>query len=144
LPTALAAGPTDAFLWLALFWSSNASDGFQEARLPLLAMSYASGPNEGWVGVKRSAITLAIWERLTPALREAAAGEFAGLVQARRFREMPEIFQGPGWAARDVLLPRLAQVDEPTRRAFWRALYRAGIDVDVPGVAHPDDRPWSR
>ncbi|MDQ2082041.1 hypothetical protein RA307_17775 [Xanthobacteraceae bacterium Astr-EGSB] len=141
VPAALAAAPADPFLWLALFWRDNVAEGFQETRLPLLAMSYATGPYEGWVGVKRSVVTLALWGRLTPALQAAAAEEFVGLVQSR-FREMPEILTGPGWEARHVLLPRMADLDQRLRREFARTLNRAGVDVKVPGIERPSIRPW--
>jgi hypothetical protein len=140
-PAALCAAPADAFLWLASFWRHNVAEGFAEASLPRLAMSYATGPNEGWIGVKRSAATLAVWERLPPELRERAVGEFAGLVQSR-FREMAEILIGPGWMARDVLLRRLAPITDSIRKAFARALYKFGADVDVPGVDKSRERPW--
>ena len=144
LPRALSGLPGDAFLWLALFWRDNLALGFDQARLPLLDMSYETGPNEGWLGVKRIVRSLALWEQLTPALKTAVAREFVGLVKARFFRAMPDIFTGPGWAARDALLPGLAQIDEPTRRAFARALNQRGVNVDVPGIEQPDARPWSR
>lgn len=143
IPRALDAAPSDAFLWLALFWRDNLALGVDPARLAVLDMSYRTGPNEGWVGVRRSPVSLALFRLMPPALRERAITEFAGLVQSR-FAEMPDILGGPGWAARDALLPRLARVDEPQRRTFARALYRAGIDVNVPGIDRPDDRPWSR
>ena len=142
-PAALLRAPSDSFLWLALFWRNNVVEGFAPDRLRLLAMSYATGPSEGWVGAKRSAVALAAYERLTPELQERVASEFAGLVRSR-FPEAPGILLGPGWAVRGALLPRLAAVEEPERKAFARALYRAGVDVDVPGIDPPDSRPWSR
>lgn len=142
-PSALSAAPADAFLWLALFWRHNVAEGFAAENLPRLAMSYATGPNEGWVGVKRSAAALAAWERLTPELQDRAAGEFVGLVRSR-FWEMADILMGPGWAARDALLPKLAQVDESERKIFARTLYRAGGYVDVPGIDRSGGRPWAR
>jgi len=143
LPHALATMPGESFLWLALFWRDNTALGFNLVRLRILAMSYLTGRNEGWVAVKRSVIALALWPHLSPVLQEAAAGEFAGLVQSR-FRQVVDILLGPGLAARAVLLSRLADIDERERKSFAQALYRAGVDLAVPGVDRPDARPWSK
>jgi hypothetical protein len=55
---------------------------------------------------------------------------------------MVAIFTGPGWRERALLLPGLKDVAERNRQAFARALYKLGYDVDVPGIARPDPRPW--
>ena len=139
----LASGPTDSFLWLAAYWRETFSGGDEPVRLPMLAMSYRTGPREGWVAVRRSPWALGLYARLGPDLQESAVAEFVGLVQSR-FSETVSILSGPGWSVRDVLVPRLAAVDEPQRKIFARALYQQGLDVDIPGINRPADRPWSR
>jgi hypothetical protein len=143
LHRALTVAPSDPFLWLVLFWQQTTVDGFDAKRLPLLAASYRLGPNEGWIGVRRSALALALFSRLPPDLAERVVAEFVGLVNSG-FPEMAQILVGPGWGARDILLPRLAAADKVRRKAFSRAVYRHGYDVTVPGIDRPDDRPWSR
>jgi hypothetical protein len=140
---ALTIGPADTFLWLALFWRETFAGGFEPTRLSMLEMSYRTGPREGWVAVRRNAWTLGLYSRLGSDLQEAAAAEFIGLV-ASRFMETVSILTGPGWSVHDVLIPRLAMVDELQRKAFARALYQQGYDVQIPGIVRPDDRPWSR
>lgn len=143
LPRALATGPSDSFLWLALFWRETFTGGSDPTRLPLLEMSYRTGPREGWVAVRRSPWTLALYSRLVPDLQEVAVAEFVGLVQSG-FKEAASILTGPGWSLREVLIPRLATVDEPSRKVFAKSLYRGGYDVQVPGIDRPSERPWSR
>jgi hypothetical protein len=140
---ALSATPADSFLWLALFWRNNWADGFAPSNVGRLMMSYETGPNEGWIAQRRSPVALALYSQLNPKLRDAAATEFAGLVQSY-FKQTVAILLGPGWAARDDLLPRLAAVGELQRNVFARELYHAGADVVVPGVTLPVGRPWSR
>ena len=143
LQHALAVGPADPFLWLTLFWQESFIGGSESTRLSMLEMSYRTGPREGWVAVRRSPWTLGLYSRLRPDLQEIATTEFVGLV-ASRFNEAASILTGPGWSIRDILVPRLAKVDELQRKALARVLYQGGYDVQVPGVDRPDDRPWSR
>jgi hypothetical protein len=139
----LSAAPFDAYLWLASFWRSNLVDGFREDRLRILAMSYTTGGKEGWVGIRRSRISLALWQHLTPTLQEAAAQEFVGLAKAG-FREVVAIMLGPGWGVRDKLVPMLAEINEARRKAIARELYFAGASLEIPGIEPPDDRFWRR
>lgn len=140
--TSLANSPADPFLWLVLFWLENTKNGFNRAHLEYLKMSYLLGPNEGWIGVKRNRFALAIFSALPPDLAEDAVNEFARLVDSRFIAESADILVGPAWSIRDTLLPRLKDVDEVSRQAFAKAVYRLGYDVSVPGIERPDWRPW--
>jgi hypothetical protein len=138
----LRCAPADPFLWLGLFWVENARTGFSPRHLEYLRMSYRLGANEGWVGLKRNGMALAVFEQLPPDLAEMAIGEFAKLLDTGFYGEAVSIFTGPGWRVRDLLLPRLKKVAEVHRQAFAKALYTRGYDVAVPGVTHPESRPW--
>jgi hypothetical protein len=139
---ALACSPADSFLWMTLSWLQGAREGFSEDQLQLLRMSYLLGPNEGWVAVRRNRMALSMFERLTPDLEEAALDEFARMLGSGIFSEAIAIFVGPGWPIRDKLLPRLAHVGQAYRDLFAKMLYERGYDVDVPGTARRDPRPW--
>ena len=145
LDRALATMPTDAYLWLALFWHRNAVSGFTPGNLALLERSYALGPAEGWIGVRRIRVALVFLSRLPPALQEQVVQEFARLVNAR-FSDMPAILAGPGWPVRERLVAALASASEESRTSFRQSLIAMGIDIDIdiPGLARPADRPWSR
>ena len=83
----LANSPADPFLWSVLFWLENAGYGFSKAHLKYLRMSYATGPNEGWVAIKRNRLALAIFPELTPQLKEDAIAEFSRLVDSAYFSQ---------------------------------------------------------
>jgi hypothetical protein len=138
----LACSPADPFLWVVLYWVESARNGFQPGYLDYLRLSYRLGPNEGWIGVKRNAFALAVFERLPPDIADTAIGEFAGLLDAGFYEDTVAIFTGPGWQVRDRLLPRLKQVAERYRQMFAKGLYARGYDVTVPGIQLPDPRPW--
>jgi hypothetical protein len=142
LRRSLACAPADPFLWLALYWVEVARNGFTPDDLAYLRMSYRLGPNEGWIGLKRIRLALAIYGQLPPDLAEMTVREFVGLLDSGFYLEMAAVLTGPGWNVRDVLLPRLKDASEQFRRALARELYRGGYDVAVPGIERPDSRPW--
>jgi hypothetical protein len=134
--------PADPFLWVALFWLENNLSGFSQHHLEYLQLSYRLGPNEGWLGLKRNGLALAMFEQLPPNLREMAINEFAGLLESGFYKEVVAIFTGPGWPLRDVLLLRLKAVTDVHRQAFAGELYSEGYDVNVPGVKEINPRHW--
>jgi hypothetical protein len=138
----VACTPADPFLWLVLYWVKSARNGFSLDLLQCLRLSYRLGPNEGWIGLKRNGMALAIFEQLSPDLGEMAITEFARLLGNGLYREALSILVGPGWQVRHLLLPRLITVAEPFRQSFADALYKQGYDVEIPGIPKPAPRPW--
>lgn len=138
----LACAPADPFLWMVLAWLDQTRNGFNADQLTFLRLSYRLGPNEGWIAARRNRFALAMYERLTPDLANAALDEFAGMVASGFYWEPIEIFTGPGWHVRDKLLARLKDVPERRREAFAKELYAQGYNVDVPGIPRHDARPW--
>jgi hypothetical protein len=154
---ALSCSPADAFLWVALYWLKTAQHGFSPEDLKYLRLSYQLGPNEGWIAVKRNAVTFAMLHQLpsearaqlaAPSLRcdggpcrpsdfsEIAINELAGLVRSGMYEEAAEVFAGPAWPERESILPHLASLPGADRRRFSDALARLGHDdVNVPGTA---------
>jgi hypothetical protein len=138
----LACSPTDPFLWVVLYWVECTERGFQPNYVEFLRLSYRLGPNEGWIGLRRNGLTLAIFGRLPPDIAEMAIKEFAGLLDSGFFDQTIAIITGPGWAERDILLPRLETVRLRNREVFAKMLYRLGYDAVVPDIVLPDHRPW--
>jgi hypothetical protein len=134
--------PADPLLWTVMFWLSNTQGGFTTDNFKYLTLSYALGPNEGWIATRRNRVALALFLQLTPELKADATREFAGLVESRLFNAAANNLIGPGWQARDSLLRGLAGVSEDNRKLFAKLVYRLGYDVDVPGVERPESRPW--
>jgi hypothetical protein len=138
----LACSPADPFLWFVLYWVESNRNGFQADYLSYLRLSYQLGPNESWIALKRNRYALAVFRRLPPDLAKMAITEFAKLLDTGFYADTVAIFTGPGWPERALLLPGLKDVAESHRQAFAKALYKLGYDVDVPGIARRDPRPW--
>jgi hypothetical protein len=139
----LGGAPADPFLWWMLFWARNATLGFERENLSLLQMSYRTGPNEGWVALRRNRSAMVVYSELPPDLFEAMQQEFVRLVASRSFfRVAAWILGGPGWPIRETLLARLAGLPESDRQIFARVMYEEGYNVLVPGVPPRGSRPW--
>lgn len=140
---AIANTPSDPFLWLVLFWLDNRRNWLRPEALRYLRMSYALGPNEAWIALKRNHLSLAIFPALPAELKEAAISEFIGLVNSGLYDDAADIVTGPGWPERDVLMGRLKDLKDADRRGFAKVLYDRGVDgVSVPGIEPPPPRPW--
>jgi hypothetical protein len=140
---ALAGSPTNSFLWLTEYWLQRNRAGTPEGNLKYLRISYLSGPNEGWIAVKRNPLAMSAFSSLPPELVEQVLSEFVGLVRSRLFLDASNILAGPGWAVREKLLHRLVQVKEADRRAFAKVLESRNLDgALVPGMGEPSSRPF--
>jgi hypothetical protein len=140
---ALMNAPCDPFLWLVLFSLDNTRSGFSTAHLRYLQMSYALGPNEGWIAIKRNRVALAVFSALSPDLAEAAISEFVGLVRSHFYSEAADIVAGPARPIRALLFTRLRDITEADRQAFAKLLHDRDLDdIPVPGIAPPPQRPW--
>lgn len=139
----LACSPADPFLWLGLFWLTNAREGFDPHNFEYLRLSYELGPNEGWIAVTRSRFAFAMFASLPNDIKEKAIAEFLAFVKTGLTETAADIFIGPAWPVRDVLLARMRNLDEASRRAFAKSLHYRGYDnVSVPGVDRPERYPW--
>jgi hypothetical protein len=138
----LMCSPADPFLWFVLFWVENYVQGFSADHFRYLRMSYALGPNEGWIALKRSPFALALYDQLPPDLAEKAGNEFVRLVGSGFVREAATILTTSGWRSRAALLARLQDLPTRSRESFAAAVYDLGYDVDVPGVKRAEPRPW--
>jgi hypothetical protein len=143
LTAALAENPTNSFLWLTKYWLETTRAGNPAADLKFLRMSYALGPNEGWIALRRSPLALSAFSSLPDGLAAQVLAEFAGLVRSGLYYEAANILAGAGWAAHDKLLGNLVKVDEGSRRRFAKALESKDLDgVVVPGVEERPSRPF--
>jgi hypothetical protein len=134
----LSCAPADPFLWLVLYWVESTRNGFRAEYLNYLRMSYEVGPNEGWIALRRNHLALAIFQHLPADLQEHALDEFAAMVRSEFYSEAATILAGPGWQERNLLLARLKNVPERTRRNFSDILVSRNLDVEVPGVTRKD------
>ncbi|RZN05364.1 hypothetical protein CWO91_30280 [Bradyrhizobium genosp. SA-3] len=141
LRAALFVIPTDSFLWLMLYSVTNARTGFDQRNLGYLGQSYASGPNEGWIALRRNRVALAAFVLLGDVTQNLVVSEFAELVDSDFTESAALNLMGAGWAQRDRLLTALRDVDVASKQLLYNRLSAEGIKLNIPGVAY-DERPW--
>lgn len=138
---ALAISPGDSFLWLMLYSTETNRNGFASRYIKYLDRSYAAGPREGWISLRRNRLALAIFPMLSSATSLAAISEFAEMVDADFIEDTAQSLMGIGWQHREQLLSALDTADIVSRQRLYRRLSADGIKLNIPGVP-VDDRPW--
>jgi hypothetical protein len=139
----LSCAPADPFLWLILYAVQNAKNGFTPDNLNYLRMSYALGPNEGWILEKRNPLAIAELGVLSADLTVKAIDEFIRLLKDRFYQRAVDIFCGTTNSRRAVILSKMETVPLAIRKAFAKSVYDCGLDVEVPGVKDTGSRrPW--
>ncbi|RQH11522.1 hypothetical protein [Bradyrhizobium sp. RP6] len=141
LKSSLMLDPADAFLWLLLYWVRNERDGFDAGNIRYLEQSYAAGPYEGWIALRRNRLALAVFPLLGEQLQQKVVAEFAGMVESEFTDDAARNLTGVGWPQRDRLLASLAGVRLIAREAFAKRLAYDGVKATVPGVDLPE-RMW--
>lgn len=138
---ALAISPGDSFLWLMLYSTETNRNGFASQYIRYLDRSYAAGPREGWISIRRNRLALAIFPMLGSGTSLAAISEFAEMVDADFIEDTAQSLMGVGWQNREQLLSALGAVDAVSRQRLYKRLVADGIKLTIPGVP-ADDRPW--
>jgi hypothetical protein len=138
----LACVPSDPFAWLTLFWLEIAKHGFQPDNAVYLRLSYALGPNEGWIALWRNQLTIALFQRLPADLANDAIEEFVKLVDTGGlYSQTGAIFASAAPTVQSRIVGGLKSAKPIPRQIFARALYDRGLNVDIPGVESPAP-PW--
>lgn len=138
----LSISPIEPYFWLSRYWLINMREGFTERAADSLAMSYRTGPHEGWVSTTRNRFALAIFLQLPEATRAQVAAEFAGMVQSWMIGPASANLETVGWPNRSELLNQLDHVPIAQKTTLANTLQKDGFTVDVPGVDSRDPRPW--
>jgi len=139
LRTALATTPSASFLWWMLYSVKTARNGFDSLYMRSLEQSYATGPFEGWIALRRNRVALATLSTLDEKVQRAVIAEFAAMVDASYIEASIATIEGATSVQRDRLMASLTNVDIASRQALAKQLWRNGMKVDVPGVP-PHDR----
>lgn len=141
LKSALSARPSDSFLWLLLYSIETTRGGFDPQYLRYLDQSYATGPREGWVSLRRNRLALSAFPKLSEAVQSAVISEFEEMVDADFIEDAALNLIGTGWQHREQLLAALGSVDITSRQSLHKRLAADGIKLNMPGIAS-DERPW--
>ena len=137
---ALQVYPGDSFLWLLLYSAEITRNGLTTDHR-YLEQSYATGPYEGWIALRRNSQALAVFSLSNDAMRSAATLEFEKIVDDNFIDEAAANLVGVGWPHRHRLLAALATADILSRQSLSRRLAVYGLKLTIPGIAI-DDRPW--
>jgi hypothetical protein len=118
----LSCAPRDSLVWLLLFGLRNEHGLLDTKAFDLLAMSYATSPNEAWVAVRRIVVAIPVILAAPMGLREKILVEFQALVR-RGFVGPPALaYINASAEVRALLQARLDELDPDTRDAFKRAV----------------------
>lgn len=139
--SALAANPGDSFLWLLLYSVETARNGFDPQNVSHLNQSYAAGPHEGWISLRRNRLALAVFPMLGEPMRSLVTSEFAGMVDADFVDDSAVNLMGTGWRFREQLLGALGSTDVVSKQNLSKRLAADGVRLRIPGVEY-DERPW--
>jgi hypothetical protein len=142
--TSLSCSPADPFLWLVYYWMQSTQNGPTSEQLKYLRMSYQLGPNEGWIALKRNRLAFAIIDQLPPDLAENAIDEFVGLLDTGFYEQAAEIFTGPAWHVRNLILARLDSIPDRRLKPLANAVHRLGYEVGLPRIDEADRLPWQK
>jgi hypothetical protein len=137
--------PADSFSWLTLFWLSAGDGGLKSDSANYLRLSYAFGPNEGWIALWRVRLALTVFAQLPTDLSTDAIEDFVKLLNTGLlFRETAEIFANVAPNVQSNILENLKMTNPITREIFARVLYEKGLAVNIPDTKTPGLRPWER
>jgi hypothetical protein len=139
---ALYCEPSDSFAWLVLFWIDASKYGVDTKNVHYLRMSYAFGPNEGWIARWRNRLAIAVFQQLPSELEDRAVVEFGKLLETgEMYAEAASIYASAAPEVQSRLVAQLKTAKAAPRRVFAATLYDKGFDVDIPGFEKPA-RPW--
>lgn len=139
--SALAVSPNDSFLWLMLYSVETTRGGFDLQNLRYLDQSYAAGPREGWISLRRNRLSLGIFSTLGDATQSAVISEFEQMVDADFVEHAALNLMGAGWPYRERLLAALVSADIVSRQGLYKRLAAEGIKLPIAGIP-VDERPW--
>ncbi len=135
--------PADPLAWLTLFWLDAGKHGLRPQNENYLRLSYALGPNEGWIALWRNRLAFQLFDQLPADLADDASDEFIKLVNTGQlYWETAAIFESATPAAQSRIVEHLKTASAISREAFARVLYGKGLDVTIPGVEWGEARPW--
>ena len=137
----LRCSPYDTFAWFSLYWTSGNLDGFDGKAFALLAMSYRTGPREGWIGYHRNPYAASVFQALPEELRERVLEEWAALVGAWKFEPAAKALLRMAGPDRERFFDRRSAVKPEIWNAFARFIEDAGSDLILPGAKYPQ-KPW--
>jgi hypothetical protein len=141
----LACAPADPVVWLTLFWLSVRGHDVQPRNIGYLRLSYAFGPNEGWISLWRNRLAMTLFERLPADVADHALDEFVKLVgTGRLYSETVAIFASVSPVIQSRIVRQLKNSSAVSREVLASLLYDRGIEIKIPNTTNPTLEPWDR
>ncbi|WP_141937899.1 hypothetical protein [Bradyrhizobium sp. UNPA324] len=139
--TTLSVTPTDSLMWLMMYSVETARNGFDAGNIVYLDQSYVSGPNDGWVALRRNRLALAALPMLSERTQSLVISEFTTIVDSDFIDEAALNLTTVGWVHRERLTASLEKADISSRQSLARRLSVDGVKLRIPGI-ETGDRPW--
>jgi hypothetical protein len=138
---AVSCSPGDPFAWLTLFGLDAARNGLTPENERFLRLSYALGPNEGWIAYWRVQLALPQFKRLPSDLSNEVVADFVKLIDTQvLYQETAAIFAKAPPEAQRQIGDHLKNAKTNPRQIFARMVYDEGLEI--PGITQPPERPW--
>lgn len=141
LAASLFVNPTDAFFWLMLYSVETMRNGFDPKYIAYLDQSYATGPFDGWIALRRNREALAAFSLLNDNGQKLVAAEFDAMVDSDFIEDAALNITTVGWGIRERLAASLEHVNLASRQMLAKRLAQNGVKIKIPGV-ELEDRPW--
>jgi hypothetical protein len=139
---ALECSPSDAYIWMTLFWLDASRHGLTPENAKFLQMSYESGSNEGWVAFGRVQVALSLLDRLPDRLSQNVVDDFIKLLNTGvLYDDLAAVLVDEAPGVKTRVIRSLDAVGPSVRQKLSKALRDKDADVVIPGVQAPD-RPW--
>jgi hypothetical protein len=138
----LACSPRESFGWLMLYWSETRRNGLSEAALSALSRSYAFGPREAWVAIRRNAMAIGVLRHLPEELQQQALTEFAALLEMQFTVQLAATLAMAPSDVQARLYGVAASASESARIRFSFALRARGMPTRELGLPIQPWRPW--
>jgi hypothetical protein len=131
---ALGCAPRSSYLWLLSFWTETLSGRLGPKSLEMLAMSYETGPNEGWIAIRRNSTAIPVVPIASDPLRQRIIREFGLLVRDGFLREAAASYSVATPEVRSALQTELLRSGDSRQREFWQA-----VQARNPRLAPPQE-----
>lgn len=127
----LACDPYDSLGWLALYWTTGHLDGFGGKVFDLLAMSYRTGPLEGWIAFRRNPQAAFAFAEMSEAMQARIVGEWRHLVIAAQHEPAAITLERVAPAYRQAFLNERDRIPAAAWADFSQFIERRGSSIDV-------------
>ncbi len=136
----LACQPYDPLAWFALYWSSGHLEGFGGRVFDRLAMSYRTGPLEGWISFRRNPQAASVIAELPAVIRQQVVDEWRHLAVAWHFMPAAASLQRAMPRDRELFLAERVRIPDTAWLGFARYLERNGSPLILHDVVEPRRR----